>query len=257
MPRFPLPTAYGQDQVLYSCWLVGRKNVSQALPLLCIPKKDSHLRTVVDCQEHNLNTVKDLTLFPDQDMIRNNIAHAQFHSKLDMSNVYEQVCMEPNDVKNTAFCTVVGTFLSHVVQQGDCNAPATFQWLMTQIFRKFLAKFIYVYLDDIIIFSNTIEEHEDHLHKVFNTLRAQSLYLSTPKVDLYSKQMDCLGHWIDDQGLHAETDKMKAIGHGPCLQNYNDIEKFLGLVNYLAQFMRYMSAFTSPLSAISRMRLWT
>jgi len=103
------------------------KNVPQASLLLCIPKKDGHLRTVVDCRERNLNTIKDLMPFLDQDMIRNNVARAQFRSKLDMSDTYEQVCVDPNDVKNTVFCMVVGTFLSHVVQQGDCNAPAMFQ----------------------------------------------------------------------------------------------------------------------------------
>src|SRR5258706_480262 len=212
------------------------KNVPQASPLLCIPKKDGRLRTVVDCQERNLNTVKDLTPFPDQDMIRNDVACARFHSKLDMSDAYEQVCVEPNNVKNTAFCTVVGSFLSHVVQQGDCNAPATFQRLMTRIFRKFLAKFIYVYLDDIFIFSNTIEEHEDHLCKVFDTLRAQSLYLSAPKVDIYSKQMDCLGHRIDDQGLHVDTDKMKSIRHWPRPQDYNDVQETLAILEGLLRW---------------------
>jgi hypothetical protein len=187
------------------------KNVPQASPLLCIPKKDGRLRTVVDCRERNTNTIKDLTPFPDQDMIRNDVARAPFRSKLDMSDAYEQVRVDPKDVKNTAFSTVVGTFLSHVVQQGDCNAPATFQRLMTRIFRKFIGKFVYVYLDDIFVFSKTIEEHESHLNEIFDVLRAQSLYLSAPKVDLYSNRMDCLGHRIDDQGLHADSDKMKSI----------------------------------------------
>jgi len=119
-------------------------------------------------------------------MIRSDVVQAPFHSKLDMSNVYEQVCVTPDDVKNTAFSTVVGTFLSHVVQQGDCNAPATFQRLMTCIFRKFISKFIYIYLDDIFVFSKTIEDHESHLCQVFDILRAQSLYLSAPKVNIYS-----------------------------------------------------------------------
>src|SRR5258706_3485724 len=69
--------------------------------------------------------------------------------------------------------------------------------------------------------------------------------------------MDCLGHWIDDQGLHADSDKMKSIRHWPCLQDYNDIQKFLGMINYLVQFMPDVSAFTSPLSGMSRMRVWT
>ena len=232
------------------------KNVPQASPLLCIPKKDGRLRTVVDCRERNTNTIKDLTPFPDQDMIRNDVARAPFRSKLDMSDAYEQVRVDPNDVKNTAFSTIVGTFLSHVVQQGDCNAPATFQRLMTRIFRKFIGKFAYVYLDDIFIFSNSIEEHESHLHKIFDVLRAQSLYLSAPKVDLYSNRMDCLGHRIDDQGLHADSDKMKTIRNWPRPRDYNDIQKFLGMVNYLSQFMPDVSAFTSPLSGMSRMKVW-
>src|SRR5258706_7707074 len=128
---------------------------------------------------------------------------------------------------------------------------------MTRIFRKFIAKFVYVYLDDIFIFSNSVEEHESHLSKVFDALRAQSLYLSAPKVNIYLKRMDCLGHRIDDQGLHADTDKMKSIRHWPRPRDYNDVQKFLGMVNYLAQFMLDVLAYTSPLSGMSRMRLWT
>ena len=190
-------------------------------------------------------------------MIRNDVVRALFHSKLDMSDTYEQVHVEPNDVKNTAFCTIVGTFLSHVMQQGDCNTPATFQRLMTRIFRKFIGKFVYIYLDDIFIFSNSIEEHESHLSQIFDALRAQSLYLSAPKVDLYSSGMDCLGHQIDDQGLHVDSDKMKSVRHWPRPRDYNDVQKFLGMINYLAQFMPDVSAFTSPLSGMSCMKVWT
>ena len=82
--------------------------------------------------------VKDVTPFPDQDQIRMDVARAKYHSKIDLSNVYEQVCVEPEDIKKTAFLTVFGTFLSQVMQQGDCNAPATFQWLMTVVLREYI-----------------------------------------------------------------------------------------------------------------------
>ena len=243
------------DRYLRAGWW-EEKNVPQASPLLCIPKKDGRLRTVVDCRERNLNTVKDLTPFPDQDMIRNDVARAPYRTKLDMSDAYEQVRVEPDDVKNSAFSTIVGTFLSHVVQQGDCNAPATFQRLMTRLFRQFIGKFVYVYLDDIFIFSYSIEEHESHLDTVFNILREQKLYLSAKKVDLYSERMDCLGHRIDHRGLHADGDKMKSVRHWPKPRDYNDVQRFLGMINYLSQFMPDVSAFTSPLSGMSRMRVW-
>ena len=84
------------------------------------------------------------------------------------------------------------------MQQGDCNAPATFQQLMTIIFREYIGRFVHVYLDDIFVFSNSIEEHKKHLGLVFNKLRKAQLFLVESKLNLYSKKMDCLGHIIDD-----------------------------------------------------------
>ena len=104
-----------------------------------------------------------------------------------MSDMYEQIHVEPSDIWKTAFSTVYGTFLSHTMQQGDCNAPATFQRLMTTIFREFIGKFVHVYLDDIFVFSNLIDEHEEHLGLVFDKLQKAQLFLEEKKCDLYSK----------------------------------------------------------------------
>ena len=82
---------------------------------------------------------------------------------------------------------------------------------MTVVFREYIARFVHVYLDDIFIFSSTIEEHQKHLAMVFNKLCEAQLYLSRDKVDLYSQSMDCLGHIISDRGIHADTDKMQKI----------------------------------------------
>ena len=105
-------------------WIMA--SMLQAAPMLCIPKKTGKLRTVIDCRKHNDNTVKDVTPFPDQDQIRMDIARAKYRSKIDLLNAYEQVCVEPEDVKKTAFSTVFGTFLSQVMQQGDCNIPTAY-----------------------------------------------------------------------------------------------------------------------------------
>src|SRR5258706_1877791 len=107
----------------------------QAAPMLCIPKKSGKLRTVVDCHKCNENTVKDVTPLPDQDRIRMDVARAKYRSMIDLSDAYEQVCIVPEDVWKTSFSTIFGNFVSLVMQQGDCNAPATFQQLMTTIFR--------------------------------------------------------------------------------------------------------------------------
>ena len=106
----------------------------QAVPMLCILKKNGKLCTVFDLREQNNNTVKDVTLFPDQDIICNDMARAAYRSKLDMSEAYEQIHIVPEHVHKTVFATVLGTFRSQVMQMGDCNAPSTFQHLMTAIF---------------------------------------------------------------------------------------------------------------------------
>ena len=89
-----------------------------------------------------------------------------------------------------AFATIYSTFVSLVMQQGGCNAPSTFQRLMTSVFRDFIARFVHVYLDDIFIFSSSVEEHKQHLSQVFDKLRETQLYLSWEKVDLYSERID-------------------------------------------------------------------
>ena len=106
----------------------------QVVPMLCIPKKNGNLHTVFNLRVQNDNTVKDMTPFPDQDIIRNDMARVAYRSKLNMSEVYEQIRIIPEHVHKTVFATVLGTFRSQVMQMGDCNTPSTFQRLMTAIF---------------------------------------------------------------------------------------------------------------------------
>ncbi len=153
--------------------------------MMCVFKKDMHLCTVVDCRQCNKNMVKDVTPMPDQDNIREDVMHAKYQSKIDLSDAYEQVRVIASDVWKTMFSMVQGTYISHVMQQGDCNAPATFQQLMTSIFQDIIRTRMHVYLDDIFVYSNTIEEHEKHLHIVFDRLREQQLYLKWKKCELY------------------------------------------------------------------------
>jgi hypothetical protein len=108
------------------------------------------------------------------------------------------------------------------------------------------------YLDDQFIFSETLDDHERHLEYVFQKLREHHLYLEKAKCDLYSERMDCLGHLIDDRGLHADSDKMACIRNWRVPRNLKEVQRFLGLVQYLAQFMPDVTSYTGPLSAICR-----
>jgi Reverse transcriptase (RNA-dependent DNA polymerase) len=142
---------------------------------LCSEKKNGTLRTVFDLREQNGNTVKDVTPFPDH---RNDITRAAYRTKLNMSEAYEQIRVDPAHVSKIAFATILGTFRSQVMQMGDCNELSMFQYLMTVIFCDWISRFVHVYMNDIFIFSCSIEEHEKHLGIVFGGLRKNHRFLS-------------------------------------------------------------------------------
>jgi hypothetical protein len=102
--------------------------------MLCIPKKNTTFQTVINAQECNGNTEKDVTPLPDQDLIRLDVARAKIHSKIDFSYAYEQIRIQPDNVHKTLFMMVYSTFVSNVMQQGDCNVPLMFQRAMNHIF---------------------------------------------------------------------------------------------------------------------------
>ena len=159
----------------------------------------------------NDNTIKDVTPLPDQEVIREDVARAKYRSKIDLTDAYEQVHIRNEDGPKTVFASIMGTFTSNIMQIGDCNAPATFQRLMTSIFRDVIGRFMHVYLDDIFIYSDTMHEHEQHLRVVFERLHKYKLYVKWKKCELYAQSIDCLGHVIDEQGIHPNQDKLDRI----------------------------------------------
>jgi hypothetical protein len=158
----------------------------------------------------------------------------------------------PRDVHKTAFASIYGTLVSNIMQQGDYNAPATFQRLMTSIFQDVIGVFLHVYLDNIYIFSNSVNEHEKHLRIVFEQLRKAQLYLKESKCKLYTDEVGCLGHKITDEGIFPDLDKLARIREWKNPRNYNDIQQFVGLVNYLSNFLPDISAYTGPLMAMTQ-----
>jgi hypothetical protein len=198
----------------------------QAASMLCIPKKSGLLCTAIDARKRNDNTVKDITPFLDQDQIRLDIVRAKIRSKIDFSDVYEQICTVPEDIHKSVFATIYGTYISHTMQIGDCNTPATFQRVMTMIFRDFIGIFLHAYLDDLFVFSNSVDDHEKHPVLIFEKICKFQFYLKEEKCELYAEQVDCLGHMIDHQGLHADADKMSRIRNWRQPRNYNDVQKF-------------------------------
>jgi hypothetical protein len=110
---------------------------------------------------------------------------AKIWLKIDFSDAYEQICTVPKDIHKSAFTTIYGTYMSHTMQIGDCNAPATFQHVMMMIFQDFIGIFLHAYLNDLFIYSNSVDEHKKHLALVFDKICKFQFYLKEEKCELY------------------------------------------------------------------------
>ena len=247
---FPLLREKTERYVKAGWWKLAHGR--NAIPLLSIPKAGAELklRTVIDARERNANTVIDSTPLPNQDMIRESVASHPFVSIIDMTDAYEQMRVVPEDVPKTLFSSPLGTYVSNTLQQGDCNGPSSWQRLMTYVFRERIGTEVWVYIDDIYVFSKTLEEHENALEYVFKCLHDEQLYISPKKLKPYAIRFECLGHYRDENGLRASTDKLELIRNWPTPSSYHDVQRFLGLVEYISRFLPNISAFTTPLSGM-------
>jgi hypothetical protein len=215
-------------------WWVHTTLPSSA-PLLIVFKKSGAIRTVIDARQCNENTIPDITPLPDQEAVRNDVVRARFHTKIDLSDVFEQICICPEHEKHTVFTTIYGNMYSRTMQQGDKNCPATFQRLMNNTFSDMIGMFVHCYQDNIFVYSNTLEEHEEHLRRVFDQLREHKLFLSSnlKKINVLSTWMDCLGFFIDNEGIHLDPSKIDKITSWRMPRSYHDVQKFVGMIQYI------------------------
>ena len=157
------------------------------VPMLLIPKphkpKDAQeLQTVIDLHEQNKNTVKMSSPLPDIEGVLRWVAVKPFKSVLDLTAAYEQIWIIPEYVDCLAVTMPDGNMVSLVLQMGDCNAPATYQSLMNHIFSPYLRQFLDMYLDNIIIYLDSLEDHVTHCKLAMDVLKKENLYLSKGKI---------------------------------------------------------------------------
>ncbi|QRV99116.1 Reverse transcriptase (RNA-dependent DNA polymerase) [Ceratobasidium sp. AG-Ba] len=225
---------------------------TNAIPMLIMMKKSKDgkiaVRTVLDKREINANTHKLASPLPDINDILLEVSKHKYRSLIDGKDAYEQIRVVPEHVHRTLFMTPKGTMVSQVMQQGDCNAGATYQALMNHVFAAFIGKFMFVYLDDIIIFSDTVEEHERHVKMVFDVLRKEKLYLSPSKMQLFADRLEILGHVITDEGIMMDPHKVDAVEKWKVPANKDQLASFLGAVGYLAPNCKDIRIAMAPLS---------
>ena len=163
------------------------------------PSKDGilWLRTVVDTRERNKNSQRLASPLPDIETILRNVTSHRFRTLLDGKDAYEQIRVEPLDIDKTLFATPDGTMVSLVMQIGDCNVCAMYQSLMNHIFSDFIGVFMDVYLNDIVIYSDSPEEHVKHVKQVIDRLHDNKFFLSSHKLLFFKDELNILGHVID------------------------------------------------------------
>lgn len=173
-------------------------------PILFVKKKDGSLRLCIDCRELNKVTVKNKYPLPRIDDLFDQLRGAQVFSKIDLRSGYHQLKVKPEDIEKTAFRTRYGHYEFLVMPFEVTNAPAAFMDLMNRIFKPFLDEFVVIFIDDIMIYSKSEEEHEHHLRIALQTLREQKLYAKLTKCEFWLDNVMFLGHVISKDGIAVD-----------------------------------------------------
>lgn len=206
-------------------------------PVLFVAKKDGSLRLCVDYRRLNKVTVKDHFPLPFIDELVDSMGGARYFSTLDAASGYWQVPMHENSIHKTGFITKYGVFDWCVLPFGLTSAPATFQRLMTRILQPLFGKCVHVFIDDIIVYSRTLNEHVQHLEQVFKICKEANLRIKLAKCTFASDSVEYLGHQITREGLKPTDRNVKKVQDMVIPKDKSDVRSFLGMVGYYRRFV--------------------
>jgi hypothetical protein len=210
-------------------------------PVLFVKKKEGTLRLCIDYRQLNKMTIKNKNPLARINDLFNQVGGAKIFSKFDLQSGYHQVRIKEEDIKRTNFRTRYTHYEFVVIPFGLTNTPATFMFLMNNIFSQYLDKFVVVFIDNILVYSKTKEEHDEQLRIVLQTLRKHKLYAEFDKCDFYQKEIQYLGHVISSEGIVVDPKKIKAIMEWPVPKDVADIWSFMGITRYYRRFIKGFS----------------
>ena len=236
---------------MLSCGAIRPSESPYSSNVVLVRKKDNSLRFCLDYRMLNARTRKDAYMLPRFDDTIDVLSGAKYFSKLDLRSAYWQVEIEEEDKPKTAFSVGnLGFFEANRLSYGMCNAPAVFQRLMERCMGDLHLKDCLVFIDDILIFSQTFEEHLDRLEGVFSRLEKYGLKLKPSKCELFKTSVEYLGHIISEEGISTDPAKTKAVTNWKTPSNIKELRSFLGFAGYYRRFVKDYSSIAKPLNSL-------
>jgi hypothetical protein len=206
-----------------------------------VEKKDGTKRMRIDYRALNEATIKNKYPLPRIEVLFDQLRGANVFSKIDLRSGYHQLRIRPSDIPKTAFITKYGLYEFTVMSFGLTNAPAYFMYLMNSVFLDYLDKFVVVFIDDILVYSQNEQEHEEHLRKVLQRLRDCQLYDKLSKCEFWISEVLFLGHIINREGLAVDLKKVTAIMDWKAPKDVRGIKSFIGMTGYYRCFIEGFS----------------
>jgi hypothetical protein len=220
-----------------------------------VGKKDGSLRPCIDYRGLNNITVKNTYPLPLMSSAFERLQGASIFTKLDLRNAYHLVRIREGDEWKTAFNTPRGHFEYLVMPFGLSNSPAVFQALVNDVLRDMVDQFIYVYLDDILIFSSSLQEHVQHVRRVLQRLLENGLFVKAEKCAFHAQSVSFLGYIVSSEGVRMDPDRVKAVMEWPSPDSRKALQRFLGFANFYRRFIRNFSQLAAPLTALTSPRV--
>ncbi|KAH7724395.1 gagpol and env protein precursor [Aphelenchoides avenae] len=236
--------------------VISHSSSEYSSPVVLVRKKDGSLRMCIDYRKLNRAIKLSQWPMPNIDVMLQSLSGKKFFTTCDLHSGYWQIPLTERAKEYTAFSTMGGHYHFNVLPFGLSTAPGQFERAMEKLFAEDLGKTVYIYLDDILIATDSLEEHFEVLERVFQKLREYNLRLKPSKCAFLTTETEFLGHVISSEGLKADYAKIEKILNFPVPMSQTDVRSFLGICNYYKKFVRNFSQKSKPLRDVTKSDGW-